>query len=594
MRKIYKNELIDFAFSTYASQMYSEKKLKKLAQIIKNEQENIEDYTYSLLKAFKERYPMPKELDWNIGSTIQHFNPNKVIKAFERIKNKESLYSSIGITWVLGEFKIKDQIVVNYLYDVVEKSDNNESWWRAAETLERLNEVEFIPFLKKSLKRRGLKELDYYLNNLNSKFSIIGILLIATQENIQKTIYPRLKKSFLKTKNTSTLINTAWLIGRFKLLSDEVSNKMIDLVEQNENYEVTYYTVNSIINTRSSKFKNLFKRNLKNKDALLRKMAVRGISKIPDSDVLPLLEKLLYKESDSAVISEITKSIYEIRNPYLIEQNKLLHSSDNLENGMINDDSDKWYAEPSIYDLFSIREDPENVCIRILEVIIKKRLSSIHNPVDLACGTGRIIRHFMNKLNYTGKFYAIDRSKEMLDFLSKNIIRNYKYAYKHELKNDTIDKFLLKEKSDLIISSFGFPSSIFDDNTCRKEIKNVYNNLTDEGIFITLGWDESFNDDLNYYWYKYIPDNIESNGFENWRNQRITKIKSPRNCNLSWFKKGINVPLKFKTLNEAAYVMGHLFGRDAAKHLIISNKTIWNMSLGITVTTKDELKNIIT
>jgi len=96
MRKIYKNELIDFAFSTYASQMYSEKKLKKLAQIIKNEQENIEDYTYSLLKAFKERYPMPKELDWNIGSTIQHFNPNKVIKAFERIKNKES-YEMIPI-----------------------------------------------------------------------------------------------------------------------------------------------------------------------------------------------------------------------------------------------------------------------------------------------------------------------------------------------------------------------------------------------------------------------------------------------------------------------------------------------------------------
>lgn len=39
--------------------------------------------------------------------------------------------------------------------------------------------------------------------------------------------------------------------------------------------------------------------------------------------------------------------------------------------------------------------------------------------------------------------------------------------------------------------------------------------------------------------------------------------------------------------------MGYLFGRDAAKSVIRDRKINWNMSLGITVDTKESLKEII-
>ncbi len=66
-----------------------------------------------------------------------------------------------------------------------------------------------------------------------------------------------------------------------------------------------------------------------------------------------------------------------------------------------------------------------------------------------------------------------------------------------------------------------------------------------------------------------------------------------RNCNLTWFKKGLNIPLQFTSIQEASSVMGYLFGRDAAKSIIKKNKIDWNMSMGITIDTKESLKDII-
>lgn len=61
------------------------------------------------------------------------------------------------------------------------------------------------------------------------------------------------------------------------------------------------------------------------------------------------------------------------------------------------------------------------------------------------------------------------------------------------------------------------------------------------------------------------------------------------NCNLTWLKKDIKVPLLYDTLEESINVMGHLFGRDAAIEILKEKRTMWWMALGITWDTKETL-----
>lgn len=49
----------------------------------------------------------------------------------------------------------------------------------------------------------------------------------------------------------------------------------------------------------------------------------------------------------------------------------------------------------------------------------------------------------------------------------------------------------------------------------------------------------------------------------------------------------------FCDVRKSAYIMGYLFGRDAADEIIRTNRTRWQMSLGITINTKEEIGLII-
>ena len=183
----------------------------------------------------------------------------------------------------------------------------------------------------------------------------------------------------------------------------------------------------------------------------------------------------------------------------------------------------------------------------------------------------------------------------MLDYFERTINRQKYYVKNIELVHSKIQDFKIpnNEKSSLIISSFGFPSKISDEKRCKCELENIYNLLSDDGVFITLGWDETFNDDLNNMWYKYIPDNIKAANFEEWRKIREASIKSARNCNLTWYKKNLSVPLLYDTLEETINVMGHLFGRDAALEILKNKRNMWWMSLGITWDNKKTLAKIL-
>jgi hypothetical protein len=531
--------------------------------------------------------------DWNVGSILQHLECELTISSLQHVENVEALYDSIGLAWVLGEYRDSDPFIIGYLRNVVRHAKNPEAWWRAAFSLELLGTDDAVSLLKRSIKSSGTKELSYYLDNLDDKRAIIGILVTSNVENIQNVIYPRVRDEFLHSDDHATVINCCWLIGRLKLIDNEIQKKLVSLM-RDANYELKYYTFFALQHNATERLRPVLEQAVDESDPLIRKLAVRGLASVGSGKSLGALEAALYAENDPAVISEITKAIYRLKNPRNRDQQLIESRSFRNENGMIADESDKWYRDPSVYAMFSEAEDPENICFDI----VRKKIGNkrVMNPIDLATGTGRTLWQVLEKVDYSGVLYGVDSSADMCAFTEKNLRRERKYTRSVEIVHGTIADFPSRSggvKSNLIVSSFGFPSCVFNERDCLAELKAVRDMLTDDGEFFTIGWDETFNDALSQMWFKYVPDDIAAWDFEEWRKKRAAAIASPRNCGLTWFKKGIAVPLQFSSLKESAHVMGYLFGRDAAQEVVRGTMTEWTMSLGITRDTKKDLTRII-
>ena len=570
--------------------IFCEKELLRIARLILKEKEDVKRIIiYNLIN----RIPSyGKNYDWNVASILQHIPPDLAINIFKNVQNIPSFYNSIGLSWVFGEFNRKDQFVLDFLYSVINYGTNSDAWWRAAFSLENMGVEEAVNLLKRSLKIYKIKNLNYYIKNIQNKKSVIGILVLSSVDSIQNVIYPSIKKIFLSSSSCETLINCCWLIGRLNLVDEQIFDKLKKLVKH-KNYELRYYTFFAMQNSEAESLRPFLEKALFDTDPLIRKMACRSMRNMARDGALEILFHMLDIETDDSVISEISKTIYFLKNPYFKNKLNLEISSHKNENGLIIDDSDKWYKDSAIYNIFSESEDPENICFDLILRKLKNR--KIINPIDIAMGTGRSLWQILKKTNYKGCVFGVDLSKSMCEFVEKNIKRERKYTSKVSVINSSIIKLpsILKVKSNFIISSFGFPSHISDEDLCIKELRAIYEILREDGVFVTIGWDETFNDELNNMWFKYIPDDIRAKDFDEWRTIRSNKIYSPRNCNLKWFKKGITVPLQFSSLKESARVMGYLFGRDSVQNIIENNQISWSMSLGITLNTKEEIRDIL-
>src|SRR3989344_1981725 len=570
--------------------IYSERELLLISQLLMQEGEESRRTIVSNLIDRIASYD--KKYDWNIASILQHLPTDLVIGIFKEVKNTPRLYNSIGLAWLFGEFNRKDQFVVDFLYAVVNYSTNSNAWWRAAFSLENIGVEEAVNLLKRSLKIGRIRSLKYYLNNVSDKKSIIGILTLSNVDNIQKIIYPAIKKLFLKSNDCDVLVNCCWIIGRLNLVDKQIFDKLKKLVKH-KNYELKYYTFFALQYSDVELLKPFLERALFDGDPLIRKMACRSMRNMAHDNALETLHKILDIETETSVISEISKTIYFLLNPDYKNQLNLEISSHKNENGLIIDESDKWYKDPAIYNLFSESEDPENICFDLIHRMLGSK--RVINPIDVATGTGRTLWQILKKIKYEGQAFGVDSSKGMCDFVEKNIKRERKFINKVSVIHSNILKLpkVLKVKSNFVISSFGFPSHISDKELCIHELKAIYEILRDDGIFVTIGWDETFNDELNNMWFKYIPDTIRAKDFDEWRTIRSEKIDSPRNCGLTWLKRGIIVPLQFSSFKESAMVMGYLFGRDAAQNIIYSHQKNWTMAMGITLNTKEEIRQII-
>lgn len=535
--------------------------------------------------------------DWNIGSLLQHFNYKNIINALQNVSlnRRGYLYDSIGFCWAMGECPYKNEKVIEFLYEVIDNGRNSESWWRAGFALEKITGKNAINNLKRSLKNHGIVTLEESLEDLTNKKNVINVLLSANSITIRNKIYPYLKERFNMTSNEKELINIIWLLGRLRLYDESMLSKSLELLETTNNYETKYYILQAMIDDPKPIYIEYFNDFLDSNDNLIKKMAIAGLSELGIGVNVSKLEEMLQTENNPNVIGCLSQAIYKIKSNHFSDERNYIRKYMVNENGLIGDDSDKWYADASIYNLFSEAEDPENICFNIIFNRIFQEKLKIINPIDLATGTGRAAKYLLNNISYDGCLYAIDYSKQMLEYFERTINRQKYYVKNIDLIHSKIQDFKLPkgEKSSLIISSFGFPSKISDKERCKLELENVYDLLSDDGVFVTLGWDETFNDDLNNMWYKYIPDNIRAGNYEEWRSIRENDIESPRNCNLTWYKKNIRVPLLYDTLEETVNVMGHLFGRDAALDILKNKKTMWWMSLGITWDNKESLSRIL-
>lgn len=540
---------------------------------------------------------MNENCDWNIGSILQHFDYNDIISALNAVpvNSRAYLYDSIGFCWMLGECPYKNETVINFLYEVLNYGRNPESWWKAAFSLEKMTGKNAINNLKRSLKCSNLLSLDECLEDLDNKKNVIAVLLNSTNNDIKYKIYPTLKEKFNNPRSEKELLNVIWLFGRLRLFDDEIFSKILDILERTDSYEMKYYIFQSMIDDPKPIYLEKFEKYLDSDDPLIKKMAIAGLAEFGTGIEVSKLEKMLENETNYSVISSLSKAIYKIKNDYFTTSSKFVKKYMVNENGLIGDDSDKWYADASIYNLFSEAEDPENLCFNLIFNRILAEKINIVNPIDLATGTGKTAKYILNNINYQGTLYAVDFSQQMLDYFYRTINRQKYYVKDIELVHSKIEDFSLPngQKSSLIMSSFGFPSKISDSERCRKELENVYDLLSDDGVFVTLGWDETFNDELNSMWYKYIPDDIKATSFEEWRKKREKSISSPRNCNLTWYKKNLQIPLLYDTLEEAINVMGHLFGRDAALEILKSKRNMWWMSMGITWDNKESIGKIL-
>lgn len=576
----------------FTTVQFSESYLKNLAEAARQEQ-----YFDVIVAELISRLTVrpSREFDWNVGSLLQHADAEWVFANISKSEtNRESLYESIGLTWCLGEFGRRDPIAVTFLEDAVARARSSASWFRAAQSLENLGIVDAISYLKASLRSQESPQLETCLADLSDYRNRIGILLHSTVDNLHNKILPRIKQVLCDTSSDKfQRLGAAWLVGRFRYLDKDIQVALSSLVST-ERYEVRFYAIQAIRDIASVRFLSLLIDLLCDDDPLLRKISAQGLGSFNSPDVVIALESALFTEQHPDVIGAITQALYDNSHHAHRRDRDLRRRIGANENGMIADEGDKWYVNPDIYHIFSQSQDPENLVFRTALKGIEA--TSTNNPIDIGSGTGRFAGFLLDQFPFEGTLSCVDASPQMTRFLNARFRResiSSSVVNVVECRTEKIVEKLGENVSDLVVASFAFPSRIFDTDLVLRELQAVFKLLRPGGHLVTVGWDETFNDELSEMWYKYIPDGIRSRNFEEWRKNRAVSIKSTRNSNLSWYKRGIKVPLEFDNAETAARVMGYLFGRSAAEEIIRTRQIRWSISAGITINSKESIGNIL-
>lgn len=523
--------------------------------------------------------------DWNVGSILQHFEAKTVIAALDRVADQEKLLGSSGLAWVLGEFGSCDERIVGLLRLFIDRAGKSEAWWAAALSLENLGIDQAVALLKRSLRVRPLESLEYYLEHLDDKRSLIAILLLSTPESVASLIHPRLRQVFLSTKEPFIAINCGWLLCRFGLFDDEIHARMAELAND-QDFQVRYCTLWNMHHASNDAYRPLFEDALNDADPLIRRLAARGLQRISDERSVAVLEKTLQQERDPRAIADISRAIAWLRNQKHRAAFRQERRGPQQENGAVSADL---AADLTASAAFTAAIDPDRVVSRLVE----NDVSAVREPIFI--GAGQVFWHLVDSLAYEGELTVAERLRPAFDAVSAVLGRRSAGGSRINIVRGGYAEILrlAPGSSSLIIVDL---TSTLQGMTGGKlspaNIDAIIAALADDGVLYTIGGDETFSDDLARLWYRYAPDDARATDFDEWREKKSASFLTARGAGLAWRTRGVRVPLQFSSLSEAARVIGHLFGRDAAQQVVSRDKMHFELSLGITRDTKKDLARL--
>jgi ubiquinone/menaquinone biosynthesis C-methylase UbiE/nucleoside 2-deoxyribosyltransferase len=527
--------------------------------------------------------------DWNLGYLLQRLSPSAIIMNLEAYP--ENLYHSEGTAWALGLIGNDDERIIRFLQEQCRRCEDYDAWWCAAHSLEQLNQGDAIEILKRTLVQSEWQDLDFCLANIGSRPATIGLLRKMNKQNSSQIVSACLKG--LRDLSGRRLHNVIWLLERFRLRDRQIIDALTQMHDTNVEYgsAVAHRVVEALGQIAHPSSRGILERDLLEAGYFrTRAWAAKGLGSIGDYKSIEVLERALTREEEPHVLSMITSALYNIRDPERKKDNELIGKAGWLENGMIIDETNKWYWSAEIYDRFAHAEDPEAISFS-LAVSLAPPESKV--ALDLAAGTGRFVEQLKEKHTSLELIYALDNSDEMVRYLNKKFARET--TPRVETLYSTIAAIPLPEESvDLVVSSWGFPSRVWDESGAYEELNEVYRVLHPDGVFITIGWDEDFSDQMTEVWYRFVMEqDYYFDSLSEYRRRKRARIASPRNCGLTIAKRRLRVPVKFNDKREAAYVFGHLFGYSAGIWVLENDRKEFQMYVSITRDDKNSLNQIL-
>jgi len=121
---------------------------------------------------------------------------------------------------------------------------------------------------------------------------------------------------------------------------------------------------------------------------------------------------------------------------------------------------------------------PYDLWYKYLQELLISYDKDMHKILEMACGTGNMSMRFAKD---NREVSGIDKSSHMLN-IAKEKARNKKYDVKF-IQRD-IKNFTFSDKFDFIFCIFDSLNYILKIDDMKKVFVNVYNSLTDDGIFI--------------------------------------------------------------------------------------------------------------
>jgi len=526
---------------------------------------------------------MPRQwYDWNLGYLLRRFDPQLVAKTLRRFP--ENFYASEGVAWALGLLGSDASEIVAFLQEQCGRCEDHNAWWCAAHSLQQLGNGDAIEILKRTLRGDEWKQLDHCLAHLGERPATIGILRLVNRANLKAIVKACIQG--LDTLKGRRLHNVIWLLERMRLREKRIVDALMSLHDGDVAHgsSVAHRVIEALGQIAHPSSRAVLEQHLAKAEYFrTRALAARGLGMIGDYNSLSILEEALTRESDPHVIAMISEALYNIRDSARRDICRIAAKADWLENGMIIDETNKWYWAPDIYDQFSKAEDPESIAFDLAIRLINGKM--VRRVLDIAAGTGRFSHELREKVQTIEAISALDASEDMIGFLKRRFARG---TPKVTPVHGTIEAMPLADESiDLAVSSWGFPSKVWDREKAVVELAQVHRVLSEDGLFITIGWDEDFSDEMTEIWHRFvIEEDYYFDSLSEYRRRKRARITSPRNCHLSPAKRRVRVPVKFQDHVAAANVFGHLFGYAAGLWVLENPRQEFMMNASITFDTK--------